>query len=448
MGLIDVVKKAQSLGPGDAQEAGLCGLKPTWLISEETPSPQTANGELIRCLGVPSGCDSIKLREEQENRLVAELKAQSDDSLSLSLLDGLLRSYFEQVLTPNPNSNTSPNPKANAVNANGSPHGHTSSDKRRVARTPFPKLLQKVAPLLGQKLLSSTLRVCLTLRYWDAVRALLDSHALNGNLHTDLIPILIEHDEASLLCMWMRNVRDPRFSDLLLVLKCFLKSNLRAGKGLAEVRTQWRQMALVAIGRISELGSVKENDEDVGGNSERENADTSGHSQRQRLKEDAKVKAILVSAAVDHFQPFELCLHYLVASGHDEAVLASIVSQLDNGEVLKLLRYLKKWLEKYSKQGSLCTLHSQRKDLWVPSLRDVLQWVSILLDAHLTSFVLCPDFHAEIQSVQLLIKGMADVGHKLGPLVGVTDHLQTNGMLPMLTSSHGADDHVIEYLEI
>lgn len=441
--LIDVVKRAQSLGSGEGQEAGLCGLQPTWLEAE-APSRGEGQGDLSCLCGVPAGLDSIDLRAEEEKRLVAELQARTNDSLSLFFVDGLLRPYFEQVLS---RSNSSPNPKVGSLSNDNS--GHASADKKRTSRTPFPKILKRVAPVLGQKLLSSVLRACITLKNWDLVRAMLDSHALLGNTYTDLVPTLIEHDEASLLCVWIRNICDPRFSDLVLVLKYFLKSSLRAGKSLAGVRYQWRQTALVAITRLSAVMSAADRkDEDMGEDSDGEDADGLDHVKGKPFKENEKSKALLVSVAVDHFQPFELCLHYLVASGHDEAVLVCIVSQLDNNEVLKLLRYLKKWLEKYAKQGSLCTFHRGRKDFWVPSLNDVLRWVSVLLDAHLTSLVLCHEFHCEIQSVQVLIKGLVDVGRRLAPLVGSIEHLRISGVLPMPTPAHGEDDHVIEYLEI
>lgn len=435
MGLIDVVKKAQSLGPADAPDAGVCALEPTWLIGEQAPA---AAGEgyddLVSWRAIPSVADSIKLRIEKEEQFVSELGQKADDALSPNKLDGLLRPYLEQVLNPNPN-----------------PSVHIASERSGGTHASLPKLLKKASPRLGQKLLSSTLRACFTSRYWDAVKAMLDSHALNGNTHSDFIPTLIEHDQASLLCMWVRNVHDPRFSDLLLVLKYFLKSSLRAGKSLAVVRHQWRQAALVGIAKVSQMGVGKKNhvDEDGGGGS---NVDVVGNGscliKKVVSKEVLTSKAILLGAAVDQFQPFELCLHYLVASGHDEAVLASILSRLDGCEVFKLLHYLEKWLEKYSKQGALCTSQATGKDLWVPSLREVLQWLSIILDVHLMTLILCSDFHGELRSIQLLVKGLVDVGHKFAPLVGVTDHLRTNGLLPTKSSSHRDDDHVIEYLEI
>ncbi|MCO5579805.1 hypothetical protein L7F22_033667 [Adiantum nelumboides] len=441
MGLIDVVKKAQTLSPLDAQAPGLSGLEPSWLLSDEATTAERGNGEIVSWRGVPSVSAYVKQREEQEELLIAELKARADDSLSLPILDGLLRSYLQQVLSPNSRANPNVTEPISS--------GHSPAGKKRAPHTCLAELLKKASPFLGQKLLSLTLRACLVSQSFDEVRAMLGSHALSGNTYPELVTTLIELDQAALLCSWVRNVCDPRFSDLLLAVRYFLKNSLRAGKSLALVRSQWRQSACVAIQRLSNLSkaivSIDESKENGNG---QENANAVAHREKKTMKEEAISRALLLSAAVDHFQPYELCLHDLVSAGHDEAVLTSILSQLESNEVLQLLRYLKKWLEKYSQRGSLCTPHSRRKDLLVPSLGDIVQWTSVLLDAHMMSLVLCCDFHAEIRAVQLLVEGFVDVGHKLAPLVGVTEHMKTKGLLPSRTSSYGEDDHVIEYLEL
>jgi hypothetical protein len=163
---------------------------------------------------------------------------------------------------------------------------------------------------------------------------------------------------------------------------------------------------------------------------------------------DMTQQAVLLSLAVDHFQPFELCLHNLLALGHDEAVLTTIFTHLDGTEVLKLLRYLEKWLEMYySKHGSIFCASMKVKDLWVPSLLDVLRWVSVLMDVHMMSLILSKDVHKELRSVQRMVKGLVGVGHKCASLLGVLEHLRESNVLPE-PQTPNANDHVIEYLEI
>jgi hypothetical protein len=73
------------------------------------------------------------------------------------------------------------------------------------------------------------------------------------------------------------------------------------------------------------------------------------------------------TAIVDRFStkcqikcPQEICLHALVAGGHDNAVVLAALRNLHADEVLRLVVYLSKWLERYSGErcsfflGALC----------------------------------------------------------------------------------------------
>ncbi|KAH7446106.1 hypothetical protein KP509_01G039400 [Ceratopteris richardii] len=421
MGLIDLVRKAQREDSVQAPSVGLSGLKPIWLVSDDSsPSEKLVANGPITWKESPAVSDILKLREEQEERLTSELRAKVGGDCSLSFLDGLLRSYFEQLLD---------------IDYTCSPN--CTSDKKATCNMSFIKLLRRVSPHIGQKLLSHILRACLSCQDLDGVRAILEAQVVSGSLHHELVTSLIERDEVALLCTWSKNVSDPKFSDLLLVLKYFLKASLPAGKSLAQVRKQWRQAAISAIQRVSEILKSEENKGDI-----------SALAKHKNVKEEAIHKALLLSVAVDHFQPHELCLHYLLSSGQDEAVLAAILQQLDNEEVLKLLCYLNKWLDKYSSKSSLCTSQSKGKESFVPSLNDVIQWILILLDTHMMSLILCSDFHNEIQAIQLLVKGFVDFGHMIAPLAGIMEHLRSSSILPSHVSHGREDDPVIEYVEI
>ena len=310
----------------------------------------------------------------------------------------------------------------------------------------FLKLLRQYCPRSGQKLVSSILRACISCRNWDAVKIMLESRSVHGNTYPDFVANLIKHGDAFLLCLYMRNVTDPRFSDTLLILKYILKLSVRSGKSLAVVRNQWRQRAVVAISRLSEKGIVEDRNEnklcsvDVG---------IKGNGRKSGMDKDDIERTILLCLAVDHFQPFELCLHNLLAFGHDEAVLTSFFTQLEGAEVYKLLHYLEKWLEKYySRDGSMFSLSAMKKELWVPSLSDVIRWISVLLDVHMMRLVLSNDVHKKLRSMQLSVKGLVEVGHKCASLVGVLEHIQENSDLPEPNAPHENSDHVIEYLEI
>ena len=307
----------------------------------------------------------------------------------------------------------------------------------------FLKLLKQYCPKSGQKLVSSILRACISCKNWDAVKSMLESYSIHGNTYPDFVANLIKHNDAFLLCLYMRNVTDSRFSDTLLILKYILKLSVRSGKGLAVVRNHWRQRAGLAISRLSGKGIVE------GRNENSVDGGMKGNGIKSVLDKDDIERAVLLCLAVDHFQPFELCLHNLLAFGHDEAVLTSFFTHLEGAEVHKLLHYLEKWLEKYcSRHGSILSSSMTKKDLWVPSLSDVLRWISVLLDVHMMRLVLSNDVHKTLRSIQLSVKGLVEVGHKCASLVGVLEHIRENSGLPDPNAPHENSDHVIEYLEI
>lgn len=416
MGLIDIVRKAQSLSSADHLHVASFPLPPFWLANQPTDSEEPTHFDethyLVRWRPVPPVDDSVKARIDEEERLILDLnqKLEGPELPSANSLDGLLRTYLEKV--------------------SAAPDGAMASGGKAIH---FNKLLRKAAPHLGQKLLSTIVRTCVVIRYWDGLQAMLASHSMVGNTFPDLVSKLVEEGHPVLLCLWIKTVRDPRFSDLLSVLKFFLKSSKPRKKRYRSIRRQWKQAALTTIARVAEMGLGKaaqtvedeEGNENVMGNHVTESSQGK-EEENEVLKEELTSKAILLAAAVDEFLPCELCLHCLVASGQDEAVLASVLSQLDTSEVLMLLHYLEKWLKKFSRRSSLGTFSRSKKDLWIPSLAQILQWISVILDEHYTTLILCSDFHSELRSMQLLVKGLVDVGYKLAPLVGIIEHIQAD----------------------
>ena len=86
-------------------------------------------------------------------------------------------------------------------------------------------------------------------------------------------------------------------------------------------------------------------------------------------------------------------------------MLPSVVSHLDTAEVLKLLRYLQKWLRKYSKchlTGPLppAATPNIKISRWVPSLALILEGVGLVFDEHYTNLVLFSEFHDELKSIE------------------------------------------------
>ncbi|KAK7292236.1 hypothetical protein RIF29_08013 [Crotalaria pallida] len=98
----------------------------------------------------------------------------------------------------------------------------------------------------------------------------------------------------------------------------------------------------------------------------------------------AKEAAILFMIAYDGFSASELCLHYLIASSNVNDVLFSpSFSKLEGKELMKLIRYLAKWLNKYERfppavpcpKASSTILKGLKNCDWIPKLEDVVKCV-------------------------------------------------------------------------
>jgi len=161
--------------------------------------------------------------------------------------------------------------------------------------------------------------------------------------------------------------------------------------------------------------------------------------------------AVLLAAAVDGFSAADLCLHCLVSSSPDETVLSSVICELDTAEVLKLLRYLGKWLTKYTKSHlmgplPLAATPNTKISRWVPSLSLILEWVSLVFDEHYSSLVLFSEFHDELKSIEKMVKRYSKATEEWCSLASVVELLKSEARLPNISKFDAKEEHVVEYL--
>ena len=166
MALLDLVKKAQSLGPADGQEASICSLEPLWLplhSVEEDSTPPPNGHHFLRWRPVPSSSlHTIKVRIDSEEALSSQLDKLSDDgNPSTDAMDRLLRPYFEQVLNTNPKgldsgkASVKQNKKTESVKNNEEKEREAKSEEEIVMNPAvksenislfLPKLLKQICP--------------------------------------------------------------------------------------------------------------------------------------------------------------------------------------------------------------------------------------------------------------------------------------------------------------
>lgn len=304
------------------------------------------------------------------------------------------------------------------------------------------RLLKMAGPVLGRNLSASIVRCSFGLRLWSAIRVLLEHGLVSSIIYPQMVAKLVDERQPLLLCLCLHHVHDLPPSDILLVLKFFLDEANASRKSFEDARQDWRSAASTAIARAAttrDLSVVSLGE------------DTEYERESYASKENRRA-AIAFAAAVDGFSGWEVCLHDLVSAGQDEAVIAAVLRELDTVETMRLLRYLHKWLDRYSTKLTHIPLPPSCNFLAhkVPSVGQVLQWTSALFDVQYTRVVLTSDFSPEVSALQALIEPLVAAGAKLSPVVGLIEHLRSNGPLPVRkgdANSEGASDYVIEFLD-
>jgi hypothetical protein len=324
---------------------------------------------------------------------------------------------------------------------------NSGSLSRESEEEQFSKLLRKGAVFLGRKLVAVLQRCCLGLRFWSAIQALLEKGLVSSNENPQLVSKLVEERQAVLLTLAAHNVQDLAPSDILAMLKFFLEESKASRRSFEVVRQERRAAALKSIERAAQARDSSA----VSAALVRRNPDHSANGDNnQARKTDFLSEAVVMACVVDGFEAWEICLHELVSSGQDEAVLAAVIVELDTGEAVRLLQYLHKWLDHFSKRLTHTPFpesgHGKHR---VPSMAQVLQWISVVLDGQYTKFVLCSDYFPELRELQGLVQSLVAVGMGCTPLAGVVEHIMSGCPLPAAPQgSEAASDYIIEFHDI
>ncbi|KAG0562606.1 hypothetical protein KC19_9G159400 [Ceratodon purpureus] len=342
-------------------------------------------------------------------------------------------------------------------------------------------LLRRGAPHVGRKLLAALVNCILGLRFWKGLKVLMEGGMVTSASHPELMQKLVEQRKADCITLCFYYVLDLTPSDIMMALKFFLETSNASRNGFEVVRQQWRRVAMAAVDYAVDRKRVFAKREEAIERELREKHAAEKQSfflrnplaiisavddfelpieERERRLRDqitnssstAVNHAVVMSMAVDGFEGWETCLHALVASGQDEAILAAIIRELETSEAVRLLQYLRKWLDRYSnrlsrfpspKNKSKHPVHN------VPSSQQVLQWVNMVLDGQYTKCVLSSEFLPELKAIQKSVDSVVAIGRKLVPMVGMVEHLREKHPMPARRQDSAANsDYTIEYLDI
>lgn len=345
------------------------------------------------------------------------------------------------------------------------------------------RLLRTGGPNVGRKLLAALVNCIIGLQFWKGLKALMECGLISSVSCPDMMQKLVEHRKADCVTLCFYYVLDLTASDIMTALKFLLERSNASRNAFDVVRQEWRRVATAAVDFAAERRAIFAKREELIEQEVKDKYlafkqrqlardplaivpadDEEGFEvplyERERRSRDQLTNsnsqavnyAVAMACAVDGFEGWETCLHALLASGQDEAVLAAVIRELETSEAVQLLRYLRKWLERYSnrlsrnpspKSKAKHPVHN------VPSSHQVLQWVNMVLDGQYTKCVLSSEFLPELRAIQKSVDSVVAIGRRLVPLVGVTEHLREKHPLPARRQDSAAhSDYTIEYLDI
>uniref|UniRef100_A0A804N0W0 Uncharacterized protein n=1 Tax=Zea mays TaxID=4577 RepID=A0A804N0W0_MAIZE len=203
---------------------------------------------------------------------------------------------------------------------------------------------------------------------------------------------------------------DIRSSEILAALRCFLSpASDKAYDAMMDVKCRWKDAAVLAVNRCREKSAVK----------------------RKKVDAAARLAALLLMMGHDGFTSPEVCLHYLFASGNvDSVVLGAALAELDGGEVVRLMRYLNKWIRKYWSFSEAHTCPEAVENLRleqcdsVPSFGAVARALGVLLDNHFSHLVLNADVREDLRAADLMVRELAAEAESSGPILDLLHRFQ------------------------
>ncbi|KAG9441061.1 hypothetical protein H6P81_016915 [Aristolochia fimbriata] len=239
------------------------------------------------------------------------------------------------------------------------------------------RLIEKHGAFIGPELAGLIAECCVALEVWDLLETLILQRLIKHSSFGNLIVMLIEKKKSHLLTLCVKSATDLQPSDLLAILKYFLA--IDSCGSMKEVKEEWEAQERTAIDKVIKKKTPLN-----------------------------KQVAIQLMAANDGFSGSEKGLHYLFTSiNTEDAALSWAIGELEGPEVIKLVRYLTKWLDKYEKFPQLVGAASKgisEASKGVPSLESVVMSAGMIMDEHFSYLVLQREFYDELRIFEEKVK--------------------------------------------
>lgn len=270
------------------------------------------------------------------------------------------------------------------------------------------KMIEKLGNFMGRDVKGLVMEACVVLETWEVLESLIVNGLVEHSGLSSLINNLIEKKQSWLVVLCVKHVLDIQTYDMMCVLKYFLSLPKNGDSTLINVRKEWESQAMSAIEKAMDmsLGPI-----------------------RMDIARDA---SLLLMLAHDGFSVSEMCLHYLLASRNvDEVILGACISKLTGSEIMVLILYLQKWLNKYKRFPQVCPCPKAPFELglkaceWVPSLEDIVKCLGLVVDEHFSSLVLHQEFHGELKSLDEVVNSLTAEAKICGVLSNLTEALKS-----------------------
>nr|CAD1838215.1 unnamed protein product [Ananas comosus var. bracteatus] len=383
-------------GAGEALSAAFdfpIVLNPDDIIPHLAPLPQTPNGDASLVKRVsgwhisPSDADLADLSAQLAKTLVRKLgnPRSLDRAEFLRLLGSFLARCAERI----------------GLSIQSEPSA--TSDEA------FVRLgVGKLGFLIGRELARLIAESCIVLDQWGVLETLI-SNGILGHLNSvNLVEKLVEKKQSELLALYVKHVSDLRSSELVALLKYFLSPSEDSYESMIGMRKKLEKEALLAIEKATTQTGLP-----------------------KKVSNMARDASVVLMMAHDGFSAPEICLHYVLGSSNvDGLVMSSAISRLDGSEVLTLIRYCMKWLEKYKKFPDAGPCPSAGAVLGlsvcesIPSLESVVRVLGLVLDVHFSYLVLNSAFHDEVRALEEKVSSLALEADLCCSLDEVVKHLQ------------------------
>lgn len=286
-------------------------------------------------------------------------------------------------------------------------------NRKSLGREEFRGLLsslpeKKLGDVVGGELVGLYAEGCVILGLWETLESMILSGLIGRLGPNDLVEKLVEKNRSDLLCLYANHVSEIRASELVLILEHFLSPPRGSRECMLKVRKEWESQAILAVEKATQKGLPDE------------------------VTSLARDASILLMMAHDGFSSSELCLHSLFSSPNlDGLIMSSAISRLGGSEVLSLVRYLKKWLEKYERFPEGCPCREAGPALGlkicelVPSLESVVRGMALVIDEHYPYLVLNSQFHGEMSSIRQVVDSLASAAGSCCSLANVIENLRS-----------------------